>query len=132
MRILLEEFNILIEWQAPNSPETNLLDLGGAWVTIQSVVEWMHRQRLMNADVLAGTVFEAWDAFDARKLSNISGRWEKVLHLIIKGARSNDLVEQERGLTSTLFDPLELPTVAADCDSSDGDEEFERNQLVAM
>jgi hypothetical protein len=131
IRILHEEFNVSVEWQVPNSPETNLLDLGG-WVTIQSLVEWLHRQRLMNADVLAGTVLEAWDAFDAKKLTKISLRWEKVLRLIIKGGGTNDFVEKERGLTKPLFEPLELPAVAADCESSDGDDELEPNELVAI
>ena len=103
---------------------------GLLWFNI--LIEWLHKQWLTNADVLADMVVEAWDEFDAMKLTNISNRWEKVLHLIIKGDGSNDLVEKERGLKSTLFNPVEFPKVAVDCDSSDGDEEFESNQLVAM
>ena len=58
--------------------------------------------------------------------------WEKVLHLIIKGGGTNDFVEKERGLTKPLFEPLELPAVAAECESSDGDDELDPNELVAM
>ena len=131
VKILREEFNVIIEWQVPNSPDTNLLDLG-AWVTIQSVVEWLHRERLMNADVLADTVLEAWNLFDSQKLTNISMRWEKVLHLIIKGTGSNDLVEQERGLKSTLFDPLKFAAVSAKVDLDDDDDDDDPNELVAL
>ena len=42
VQILHDEFMITVIWQTPNSPETNMLDLG-AWMTIQSVVENMHR-----------------------------------------------------------------------------------------
>ena len=36
--ILKEEYNIIVEWQPPSSPELNLLDLG-VWMALQSVVE---------------------------------------------------------------------------------------------
>jgi hypothetical protein len=36
---LIEKSNIEIVWQVPNSPETNMLDLG-AWMCIQSFVEY--------------------------------------------------------------------------------------------
>ena len=99
---LLEKFNVIIEWQVPNSPETNLLDLG-TWCTIQSVVEWIHRERRMDGNELAKTVIEAWETFDTTKLTRIANRWIKVLDLIIKGGGTNDLVEKERGLTTSLF-----------------------------
>ena len=35
---LLREYNIVVHWQIPNSPELNLLDLG-IWQMIQSDVE---------------------------------------------------------------------------------------------
>ena len=64
-KILKDKFNIILTWQVPNSPETNMLDLG-AWMTIQSVVEELHRQRLMNEDALADTVMQAFDEFDGQ------------------------------------------------------------------
>ena len=35
VRILKEYYNVEVEWQVPNSPETNMLDLG-TWYTLQS------------------------------------------------------------------------------------------------
>ena len=42
-KILLEDHNIILVWQVPNSPETNMLYLG-AWMSIQSVVGFLNRQ----------------------------------------------------------------------------------------
>jgi hypothetical protein len=36
--ILKEQYKIKVEWQVPNSPKTNLLDLG-FWATLQAIVE---------------------------------------------------------------------------------------------
>ena len=119
IKILEEKYNVLITWQSPNSPETNILDLG-VWMTIQSVVEWMHRQRGMNCESLARTVMEAWDAFSVEKLGKVATRWEKVLRLIIKGSGTNALVETERGLTATFFDPAEHPLFVNDVDATQG------------
>jgi hypothetical protein len=42
-QILFENFNILVEWQLPNSQDTNLLDLR-MWNHIhQLLVEYLHR-----------------------------------------------------------------------------------------
>ena len=45
-KILKDEFNILLQWQVPNSPETNMLDLG-VWMALQSFVEAIHKDRVM-------------------------------------------------------------------------------------
>ena len=45
-RILKQEYNIQIEWQVPQSPETNMLDLG-VWVSLQSHVERIHKNKVM-------------------------------------------------------------------------------------
>ena len=116
--ILLDEFNVKVEWQIPNSLETNLLDLG-VWMTIQSLVEWLHRHKMMNVDTLASTVLEAWNSFDAKKIAKVAERWVKVLRLIVKGNGTNDLVEQERGLTSTLFVPEKHERLPLDNDDDD-------------
>jgi hypothetical protein len=104
VNLLKVEFNIIVLWQVPNSPETNMLDLG-AWMTIQNVVEKLHRQRPMNNDALADSVFEAFDLFDSRtKLAAIARRWETVLDLIEEDKGGNDLVESQRGsLTKSLL-----------------------------
>jgi hypothetical protein len=89
VNLLKVEFNIIVLWQVPNSPETNMLDLG-AWMTIQNVVEKLHRQRPMNNDALTDSVFEAFDTFDGHtNLAAIARQWETVL----------DLIEEDKGGT---------------------------------
>ena len=75
----------------------------------------------MNCESLARTVMEAWDAFSVEKLGKVATRWEKVLRLIIKGSGTNALVETERGLTATFFDPAEHTLFANDMDATQGD-----------
>ena len=95
-KILRERYKVRIVWQVPNSPDTNLLDLG-AWCTIQSEVEDIHRFLVMDNDVLAKSVENAIQNLDSTKLSNIYNRWERVLDLILKNWGGNDLVERCRG-----------------------------------
>jgi hypothetical protein len=97
-KILHDDYFVILNWQVPNSPEMNMLDLG-AWMTIQSVVEKLHRQRLMDEDALANTIKEAFVAFDGyTKLDGITRRWELVLDLILDDSGGNDLVEIKRGV----------------------------------
>jgi hypothetical protein len=105
--ILKSEFNIIVIWQIANSPETNMLDLG-AWVTIQCIVSHMHRGKHIQKDTLCKTVYNAFDTLESIKLENIASRWKRVLDLIIIGKGSNDLVEQCRGITSSLADLPDL------------------------
>ena len=132
--VLKEKYNVILNWQVPNSPETNMLDLG-AWMTIQSVVEELHRQRLMNEDALADTVMQAFEEFDGNtKLAAINARWELVLDLIIEDKGGNDLVETKRGtLTKTLkgkrlpnsdiYNQERIPLVVDDSDEECDNEE---------
>jgi hypothetical protein len=99
--ILMNEYKIQVEWQIPNSPETNLLDLG-FWATLQAIVERMHRLKRMDTDALARTVNECFDMVESEKIDRIYDRWEYVLDLIIQGGGTNDLVESNRGLTKSL------------------------------
>ena len=55
MRILKNKYNVLCQWQVPNSPDTNMLDLG-AWASVQAQVEERHRKLVMRPDVLANSV----------------------------------------------------------------------------
>jgi hypothetical protein len=105
--ILKSEFNIIVIWQIANSPETNMLDLG-AWVTIQCIVSHMHRGKRVQKDTLCKTVYNAFESLESIKLENIASRWKCVLDLIILGKGSNDLVEQCRGITSSLADLPDL------------------------
>ena len=121
IRILKEDFNIIIEWQVPNSPELNLLDLG-VWCAIQHVVEQLHRLRVMSCDSLAKSVVEAWEKINSEKLTNVAARWIKVLHLIIKGAGTNDLVETERGKKFNPLTPTEYTLDADENSAYNGDD----------
>ena len=80
-----------------------MLDLG-AWMTIQSVVEYLHRGRIRTHDALTATVMNAFDELDCGKLQNIDKRWRKVMDLILLGKGSNEFVEACRGLTKSLAD----------------------------
>ena len=101
---LLEDYNVQIIWHCPNSPETNMLDLG-AWMTIQHVAEEKHWHRMMNTNALAQTVVEAFADFDGSvELAVIADRWELVLDLIIDDAGNNNLIETKHGmLTKSLL-----------------------------
>jgi hypothetical protein len=107
VRILQDEYKVQIIWQIANSPETNMLDLG-AWVTIQCIVAHMHRGKRMHKDALCKTVNNAFESLDSSKLASIGKRWIRVLDLIVVGKGSNDLVEQCRGLTTSLADLPDL------------------------
>jgi hypothetical protein len=97
-KILLDDYNVVLNWQVPQSPETNMLDLG-AWMSIQHVVERLHRNRVMNERALSDTVLEAFDRFDGfMKLGAIARRWELVLDLILEDDGGNNLVETKRGV----------------------------------
>ena len=47
---MLKEKNIHVVWQVPNSPETNMFDLG-LWMAIQSYVEYLHISKVMQNNV---------------------------------------------------------------------------------
>ena len=93
---LRKKYRVKIIWQVPNSPDTNLLDLG-AWCTIQSDVEDIHRLLVMDNDVLANSVEQEFSNLSSTKLDSIYDRWDKVLDLILKNSGGNDLVETCRG-----------------------------------
>ena len=116
VKLLKDEYNIEVEWQVPNSPETNMLDLG-TWFALQSKVEVAHKRKVMHKDVLAETVEKCWNDTDMCEsiLHKVHERWKTVLELIVQGKGTNNLVEKHRNLKSKL---LELPQVP---DSDDED-----------
>ena len=89
---LLETYNIELLHQVPNSPETNLLDLG-VWRSMQAAVERLCFRQRHDPEVLAARVHDAWDAFPCRTIEKVYKRWELVLDLILKGDESNIFVE---------------------------------------
>ena len=101
----------------PNSPETNLLDLG-AWRSIQSEVESENLQKRIELDILAKSVMTAWRKFDGTvKLASIYGRWRKVLSLIQLGNGNNDLVQKHRGRAMHSVDNLPVFPMVDDGDN---------------
>ena len=89
-------YKIVLIHQVPNSPETNLLDLG-VWRAVQSNVEklsWRNRQDL---NVLAHTVEDAWDKFSVETIGKVYKRWTRVLDLIQLDNGGNRFVESLRG-----------------------------------
>jgi hypothetical protein len=104
---LLNKYKIIVVWQVPNSPETNLLDLG-FWATHQAIVYRLHRLCRMDPDALARTVRQAFLLVEAGTVTSIFKRWELVLELIISGGGSNEFVESRRGLTKSLVSVNDL------------------------
>ena len=104
---LRRKYNVVSKWQVPNSPDTNMLDLG-AWATIQLQVEERHQKQVIHNDVLAKSVEYAFHhMLDLEKLLNVYNCWRKVLHLILKSRGGNELVEGCRG-TANVDDVEEL------------------------
>ena len=99
-KAMLETRKIKIIHQIPNSPETNLLDLG-VWRSLQSHVERIDYRYRQDADVLAKTVKKAWQEFSPETIRKVYERWIRVLDLIKVGDGGNRFVEAVRGqLTS--------------------------------
>ena len=104
--ILKDEFGIFIEWQVPNSPETNMLDLG-VWMALQSLVEKLHLGKVMQSDELTRTVFDSFARISEDIFTRVYERWQHTLRLIISGKGTNEVVEEDRGKEKSLI----LPTV---------------------
>ena len=96
----------------PQLPETNMLDLG-VWMALQSITEYLHKKKVMQNDVLAESMQEAFDEISKKILEKVHDWWKLMLKLIVQGKGSNNLVEAHHGLKDNLAD---LPTVP-DCDS---------------
>jgi len=95
-------------------------------MALQSVVEKMHFKKRTNADVLARTVEQAWDAFEPIKLTNVWNRWKMVLDLIIDDNGGNALVETKRGkLYRTPSAVAVEPGLEDDTSNTNADDESE-------
>ena len=82
---LKEEHNVVVVWQIPRSPETNLLDLG-VWNSLQAWVDKEHCGTKQHVNVLAQTVDQAWNTYCTQEVfEKVYLRREKVLKLIIAG-----------------------------------------------
>ena len=75
---LKKRFNIIVCFQPPNSPESNVLDLG-TWMSIQSDVDKMARGVRQNADALESVVMNAWHQFgEGEGELKLAAVWEKL------------------------------------------------------
>ena len=94
---LKQVHNVVIIWQVPRSPETNLLDLG-VWNSIQSAVDKAHCGTKSNVTALTRTVVKTWASYSGTEVfERAFQRWRKVLSLILAGNGDNHLVEKGRG-----------------------------------
>ena len=105
VKILEELYNVIVDWQVPNSPETNMLDLG-IWMNLQNIVEKVHKANntgTSDPDDLDESVMKAWNVFGGTlKMREVANRWKLVLDLIIADNGGNDKVESCRGLKRPL------------------------------
>ncbi len=60
--ILWNKFKVEVVWQVPQSPETNMLDLG-IWMSIQAAMTRVHYKRRCSHDALARSVVDAWNKY---------------------------------------------------------------------
>ena len=65
-------------------------------MSVQSVVERIHRMLVMQHDILDCSIKEAFWGMEYISLLNIHNRWKRVLELIVQGEGSNQLVEKCR------------------------------------
>lgn len=102
---LSDNYNIELRHQIPNSPETNMLDLG-VWATVQCAVEKLSIGDRYDPNVLAKTVMKAWDdELSTDVLEKIYQRWERVLTLIQLDNGGNRFVEMYRGKLTKMPEP---------------------------
>ena len=96
-QMLKDEYNIELIHQVPNSPETNILDLG-VWRALQSRVERLSYRNRQDKDVLAKTVKTAWQEFSPDVMTKVYRKWKRVVqHLIPLDDGGNRYVEEFRG-----------------------------------
>ena len=133
--VILRYYNIIVHWQIPNSPESNMLDLG-VWMSVQSVVEQIHRTLVMQHDILDSSIKEAFWGMEYISLLNIYNRWKRVLELIVQGEGSNQLVEtcrrkDDRVEYQVYVDEKEalIKHFEADGDNGDSESEYEDSEM---
>lgn len=124
--LLKENHNIRVVWQVPQSPETNILDLG-VWCSLQSYVEIEHRLKMKSSrDALARTCETVWwTKFPASKFDNVSNRWIKVLKIICNTKGDNVKSDAFRGKNADVPE-VNLDALQAELDGNqevDADEE---------
>jgi hypothetical protein len=95
-RRLRNEYNIVIKFQPPCSPEVNALDLG-IMMSLQPAVKRRHRDRRRDTDALSKTVNEAWNDLPAETIQKVFDRIPLVHQLIVNSGGNSVNVEEMRG-----------------------------------
>jgi hypothetical protein len=91
----LRTFNAEMIWQAPRSPETDMLDLG-VWMSIQSRVEKLHHMKRCQHDALAKSAETAWEShLDQGAFSRVFERLRVTLTCIFDDKGGNEKVEEK-------------------------------------
>jgi hypothetical protein len=116
---LTTKYKVKIIQQCPQSPETNVLDLG-IWLSIQAAVEKRMHLREGDKEALANATTEAWKAhLSAESFTRVCDRLRNVLALTAEDNGGNALVEEKRGKA---FRGLDLP-VQEQLEEDDEEEE---------
>ncbi len=95
-RRIRNEYNVVIKFQPPRSPEVNALDLGN-WMSLQPAVERRQQYRRGDTDALARTVNEAWNDLPAYTIQKVFDRIPLAHQLIVDSGGDNLNIEDIRG-----------------------------------
>jgi hypothetical protein len=107
---LPKAFKVEVIWQAPRSPETNMLDLG-VWMSIQSALMKVHNGRRCHHDALAKSVEDAWNGYLSQEaFYTVHKRLRAVLACVVEDSGGNRLGESKRENCSVMPLLLISPT----------------------
>ena len=123
----MKELNIILVRQVPNSPDTNVLDLG-IWMSLQSAVEKHHRLHRGDREALHATVMQVWDEVtNAEAFEAVFDRLAKNYDIIRQHGGGNTLIEAHRGKAGKVaLDSLVAAVAEREEDDADAsDVEFE-------
>jgi hypothetical protein len=113
---LEEKYKVKIIRQCPQSPETNLLDLG-IWMSIQTAVEKAMCMKRGDIQALVNAVNDAWDTrLSEKAFNNVYERLQNVLAMIDDDKGGNAKVEENR---DKHFRKLDMPAAADESDNED-------------
>jgi hypothetical protein len=94
---LERDWKIKLVHQIPQSPDTNVLDLG-IWMSLQSAVEKRHRLRRGDKEALHESVMAVWDKVaNEEAFVKVFDRLKKNYAIIEKSGGGNDFCEEFRG-----------------------------------
>ena len=124
--------NIILMFQVPNSPDTNVLDLG-IWMSLQSAVEKCQRLRRGDKEALHASVMKVLDEVASEEaFKKVFDRLAKNYEIIKKTNGDNNLIEEFRGKAGVAALKSFIPTaVNAAPDLGTVEDEIEFEETVA-